>query len=49
MRQTTTVGAGETKSGFILGSGYRAEENSEEAFSESTMNAFDFGLPPTTD
>ena len=28
--------------GFILDSGYRAEESSEEAFSESTTNAFDF-------
>ena len=33
---------------FIVDSGYTAEENSEEAFSESTINAFGFGPPPTT-
>ena len=35
--------------GARLDSGYRAEENSEEALSEPTINAFDFGPPPTTD
>ena len=28
-------------------SGYRAEENSEEPLSESTINSFDFGPHPT--